>query len=277
VADGQHEVILRPSMVSDFSGTQLPAGWSATPWQGGGSAVVSGGLLRVDGARAGTDAVRGFGTLEFGGIFGADPYQHVGVGLTLNEVPWAIFSTAGDGHLWARTHDGTTATDTMLSADAAFIAAPHVFRIEWTPTGVVFSIDETVVASHPTVIAGNLRPLVSDYFAGASRTTLDWLRMSPYPTSGTFLSRVFDGGGSVKWGPLWWDGYTPPGTSLVLSARTGNTPVPDGSWSPFIPIASSGASIGSTARYVQYRAVLSSSDPTDSPALWEVTIGSGTP
>jgi hypothetical protein len=133
------------------------------------------------------------------------------------------------------------------------------------------------VATHPVVIAGNLRPLASDFFAGSNRVTLDWLRMSPYPASGTFLSRVFDGGGPVKWGPLWWEGYTPPGTTLVLSARTGNTAVPDGSWSAFVPLAASGASIGATARYVQYRAVLTSSDSKESPALWEVTIGNGTP
>jgi N,N-dimethylformamidase beta subunit-like protein/uncharacterized protein DUF4082/galactose oxidase-like protein/Big-like domain-containing protein/Kelch motif protein len=278
VADGQDEVILRPSMVSDFSGTQLPVGWSSTPWQTGGTSTVNGGLLRVDGARAGTDALRGFGTLEFGAIFGSDPYQHVGVGLTLNETPWAIFSTGAGGQLWARTHDGTTATDTLLTgAEQPLLNTPHVFRIDWTPSAVVFSIDENVVASHPVAITGTLRPLVSDFAAGAANVVLDWLRMSPYPASGTFLSRVFDGGGQVKWGPLWWEGYTPPGTTLVLSARTGNTAVPDGSWSAFVPIANSGASIGKTARYVQYRAVLSTNDAKASPALWGVTIGNGTP
>jgi len=264
-------------MVSDFSGPQLPVGWSATAWQTGGSATVSGGLLRVDGARAGTDAVRGFGTLEFGAIFGTDAYQHVGVGLTLNETPFAIFSTGAGGQLWARTHNGTTATDTLLTAQGPLGNTPHVFRIDWTPSGVIFSIDEAVVASHPVSITGNLRPLVSDYLAAGGNVRVDWLRMSPYPASGTFLSRVFDGGGQVKWGPLWWEGYTPSGTTLVLSARTGNTAVPDGSWSAFVPIATSGASIGNTARYVQYRAVLGTSNATAYPALWGVTIGNGTP
>jgi hypothetical protein len=277
VAEGQNEVILRPATVSDFSGTQLPAGWSATPWQIGGGATVSGGLLRVDGARAGTDALRGVGTLEFGAIFGADPYQHVGVGLTLNEAPWAIFSTgAGGGQLWARTHNGTTATDTLLTPDGPFGTAPHVFRIDWTPSGVTFWIDENVVASHPVAITGTLRPLVSDFLTGSGNVVVDWLRMSPYPASGTFLSRVFDGGGQVKWGPLWWEGYTPPGTTLVVSARTGNSPTPDGTWSPFVPLIN-GASIGIRARYVQYRAVLTTNNVNESPALWGVAIGNGAP
>jgi hypothetical protein len=201
----------------------------------------------------------------------------VGIGLTLNEAPWAIFSTGGGNQLLARTHDGTTATDTVLSADPPYANAPHVFRIDWTPGSVVFSIDETVVATHPVAITANLRPLVSDSLFGSGNVVVDWLRMSPYPASGTFLSRVFDGGGQVKWGPLWWEGYTPPGTTLVLSARTGNTPSPDASWSAFVTIPTSGASIGATARYVQYRAVLTTTNTKESPALWGVTIGNGTP
>jgi hypothetical protein len=195
----------------------------------------------------------------------------VGLGLTLNEAPWAIFSTGGGNALYARTHNGNTATDTLIPG--TWLNAPHLFRIDWTPTTVVFWIDGSPVASHTVAITANLRPLVSDFSTGLSTLIVDWLRMTPYTTSGTFLSRVFDAGGQATWGPIWWTGYAPPGTTLTLSVRTGNTPVPDGTWSPFTTVPASGTAIGGSSRYIQYRAVLTTTDLHKTPALWELTIG----
>jgi hypothetical protein len=150
---------------------------------------------------------------------------------------------------------------------------PHLFRIEWTPTAVHFSIDGFRVASHAAAISANMRQIASDFTAGAGALLVDWLRMSPYTASGTFLSRVFDAGGQANWGPLWWDGYAPPGTTLTLSARSGNTPLPDATWLPFTPVPVSGAPIGGSSRYIQYRAVLTTADPSETAVLREVTIG----
>ena len=99
--------------------------------------------------------------------------------------------------------------------------------------------------------------------------------MSPYPASGTFDSRVFDAGAgqSVDWGALTWNSATPSGTGIAMSVRTGNTPTPDLTWSAFTPIAnSSGGDIPGNTRYVQYRAVLSTTDPNLTPTLNEVTV-----
>jgi hypothetical protein len=271
IGQSEPEIILRPSQVSEFAGSTLPAGWSSAAWQAGGSATVGGGMLRVDGARAGTDVLRGFGTLEFVATFGTDAFQHVGLGLTLNEAPYAIFSTGGGNALYTRIHDGTTAIDTLIPG--AWLGVPHLYRIEWTPTAVNFSIDGFLVASYAMAIATNMRPLASDFFAGLGSPAVDWLRMSPYQASGTFLSRVFDAGGQANWGPLWWDGYAPAGTTLTLSARTGNTPVPDGSWMPFTTVPISGAPIGGSSRYIQYRAIFTATNPSETPALRGVTIG----
>ena len=64
--------------------------------------------------------------------------------------------------------------------------------------------------------------------------------MSPYPASGTFDSRVLDAGQSVNWDALSWSADTPAGTGVALSVRTGNAPTPDGNWSGFNPVGSSG-------------------------------------
>ena len=50
------EVILAPTVGAEFSGTELPGGWSSKqpPWATGGTATVAGGSLSVDGTMVGT-------------------------------------------------------------------------------------------------------------------------------------------------------------------------------------------------------------------------------
>src|SRR6185369_10991251 len=61
------------------------------------------------------------------------------------------------------------------------------------------------------------------------------------------------------------------GTSVAVSYRTGNTFVPDGSWSAFTPVASPGGAVTGTSRYLQYRAALSTTDPGQTAMLSSVT------
>jgi hypothetical protein len=268
-ADG--EVLLRPTVGAEFAGTALPAGWFSTPWGTGGSATVGGGVLTVNGARAGTSTLYGPGrSLEFVATFSGAAYQHVGFGTDFNSAPWATFSTNTGGSLYARTHNGTTVTNTLLPG--SWLGAPHRYRIDWNASSVVFSIDGTQVASHPVTITTSLRPLASDYTVGGGTLSVDWLRLSPYATPGTFLSRIFDAGASVTWGTATWTADTPAGTSLTLSVRTGNTPTPDGTWTAFTALPSSGAPIGASARYLQYRADLATTIAAQSPGLRDVTI-----
>jgi PKD repeat protein len=62
------------------------------------------------------------------------------------------------------------------------------------------------------------------------------------------------------------------GTSAAISARTGNTAVPDGSWSAFTNIASSGSTLGLSGRYIQYRAALSTSSNAVTPVLESISF-----
>ena len=58
-----------------------------------------------------------------------------------------------------------------------------------------------------------MRPIASDFNAGGGELRVDWMRMSPYPASGTFLSRVFDAGQAADWGALSWHANAPPDTA----------------------------------------------------------------
>ena len=215
------EVMLVPTEGSEFSGTALPSGWFGTPWATGGSATVGSGVLTVDGALIGTNAYYGPGrSLEFVATFGASTSQHGGFGTDLNAEPWAIFSTGypGGTTLRARTSNGSASLDTDLGG--TYLGAPHRYRIDWTSTGVVYSIDGVQVASHAVAITANMRPVGSDQ-AGGVTLPIDWLRMSPDAATGVFVSRVLDAGTTMQWLNLTSLSSQPTGTSLTFETRTG--------------------------------------------------------
>ena len=269
---GDGEVTLMPTVGEEFSGGPgLPSGWETGTWTAGGTATVSGGELHVDGAYAATTATYGSGhVLEFKASFGGGNFSHVGFGVDLNNNPnWAIFSIKGDGLFYARTNVDGTSTETQLPS--SLIGSPHVYRIEWDAAQVRYYVDGSLVATHAAAFTTAMRPIASDFTAGGPDVSVDWLHVSPYQTSGTFDSRVFDAGSPVTWGTLSWTADTPGGTGVSLSVRTGNTPTPDASWSVFSPVSSSGATIGAHARYLQSRAALSTSDPSQTPILSDVT------
>jgi hypothetical protein len=262
------EVLLVPMVGAEFFGTALPAGWTSTAWSGGGTASVANGVLTVDGARAGTIALFGSGrSLEFVATFSGAANQHVGFGVDFNNTPWAMFSTRNGGSLYARTNN----TNTQLGS--SWLGAPHRYRIDWNASNVVYSIDGTAVATHSTTITSSMRPLASDFTAGGGTVVVDWVRMTPYAASGTFLSRVFDAGSSVTWGTAAWTPEVPTGTSLVLSVRQGDTATPDGTWTPFVTLTGSGVTLGGSSRYLQYRAQLATTVPGQTPVLRDITIG----
>jgi hypothetical protein len=265
------EVVLAPGEGSEFNGSSLPGGWTSTQWTSGGSATVSGGTLTVNGMRVGPTASYAPGrSLEFVATFGADSYQHVGFGDSFNSTPWAIFSTSSGGGLYARTNNGSSEINTLVAG--SWLGTSHRFRIDWGTSSVVYFIDGAQVASHAIAIATNMRPLASDYITGGSSLVVDWLWMTPpYASTGIFTSRVFDALLSANWTSAAWNADLPSGTAIVVSVRTGDTATPDGSWTGWAIVPSGGA-ISASSRYIQYRATLTTSDPSQSPVLRDITI-----
>jgi hypothetical protein len=275
-ADG--EVSLAPTAGSEFSGSAIPAGWTSSAWASGGNTTIAGGSASVDGALLSTTGFYSANrVLEFVATFQPGVRnQHIGFGTTLSTTPWTIFSTGGDGaSLRARTHTGSTAPTAELGA--SWLGSPHLFRIEWTAGQVIYSIDGTVVATHNVSISGQMRPLVSDGAVGSGTLVVDWMRLSPYQASGTFTSRVFNAGGAATWTSATWSASTPAGTTLSVSVRTGDTPVPDASWSDFSPVSGSGATFASSGRYVQYRVDMATTGPGVTPTFRTMILTYETP
>jgi large repetitive protein len=151
--------------------------------------------------------------------------------------------------------------------------APHRYRVEWKASEVVFYVDGTEVARHSVGIVDSMRPLASDLNAGDGVVSIDWLRMDPYVSSGAFESRVFDSEKSASdWLKLTSVTQKPAGTDATFATRSGSTATPDASWSNWEAVGADGTIVSPDGQYVQYQANLSTTDPSVSPAVEEVTL-----
>ena len=96
-----------------------------------------------------------------------------------------------------------------------------------------------------------------------------------YSKKGTLTSEPRDFTIVSRWGKLAWKAEETEGTSISFQTRSGNGEVPDDTWSPWSepPTASKGGQILSPpARFLQYRAVMTSKTGSATPQLWEVTM-----
>jgi len=92
---------------------------------------------------------------------------------------------------------------------------------------------------------------------------------------GVYESEIRDASNVAAWGTIRWQAETPPGTSVELSTRSGNTRTPDETWSDWSPAYTNpdGQPIASpNARYLQWRAVLTRKGAGPAPVLTSVTV-----
>jgi hypothetical protein len=263
------ELMLTPTVGTDFSGSVLPTGWYSGTYVVTGTAEMGSGVITVAGAYVGTSAVYSPGqTLEFSATFGAVS-EHVGLAdsTDLNSGSWAIFSTATDGsQLYART------ATTSSPLGAGYLNSGHRYKIEWTGTSVIYSIDGTAVVTHTSPqLTNSMRPLISSLNAN-NDLVVNWLRMSPYATSCSFQSRVLNAGQSAHWTDANSASLQPAGSTIAeFQTRSGRVPSPDGTWSAWSPI--SGTAINNpNGQYIQYRVQLSTTNAMFAPALLTVTL-----
>jgi hypothetical protein len=262
------EVILAPKVVGEFTGAALPEGWSVTPWVEGGTGILDGGMLALDGARVGCDPLLlSPRSIEISAVFAARPDQHAGFGTNFVDVPWVMFSTKWGRRLYGRTHL-LNLEDKRLAGD--WFGSRHVFRIDWNVLDIVFSADGVRLAQFLVPVPGHMRGLAANQRLGGPPLLVEWMRISPYAPAGRFTSRLFDAGTPVEWATATWTSERPPGTSVELRVRTGDTSPPGGAWSPWRRVRACGDPLGTTSRYLQYRADLATTDAGRTPALRRV-------
>lgn len=98
-----------------------------------------------------------------------------------------------------------------------------------------------------------------------------------YLPSGSFQSRIFDGTtATTSWSSLFWTEILPVGSSITIATRTGNTPIPDGTWSAFSAELSqpeSSTVTSPSARYFQYRATITrGANTAETPEFQDISI-----
>jgi len=188
-------------------------------------------------------------------------------------VKGAVYRIAPDGLydvIWDSSDDAPY--DVLPEADGSLLVATgnkgKVYRLTGDPVRV--TLVARADAQQVTAIVRDPRGPV--WCATANPGKL--LRLSnEQATRGTYTSDVRDAETVATWGALSWRGTTPAGASVKLYSRSGNTSVPDETWSAWSAAYthSEGEQIASPkARYLQWKLELTGSS-TASPLVTSVT------
>ena len=96
-----------------------------------------------------------------------------------------------------------------------------------------------------------------------------------YSARGILISQVHDATAVSRWGRVFSEADAPAGTGVSLATRSGNSENPDDTWSDWSKEQrDSGGFVSDSpgARYIQWRATLSTSNSERSPTLRKVTV-----
>lgn len=114
----------------------------------------------------------------------------------------------------------------------------------------------------------------SAFLSSSNGTTTPLIKnaslISGYANNGTYYSEIYDSGTNSDWQELQSNYSTPINTSVIYATRSGNSPTIDSSWSDWEEV--NGSIRSKDARYIQFRADLSSESPASTPAVESVSI-----
>ena len=184
----------------------------------------------------------------------------------------AVYHITADG-LWDRLWQSSL--DTPF--DAAFDDRGALV-VGTGPNGKLYRVSRnpprtTLSGQAPAGQVTRLLPEPDGSMAYATANPGKILRMANRPAArGTYESEVHDAAAAARWGTIRWRGATPGGSRIELATRSGNTAIPNATWSAWSAAHTdaSGTPITSpNARYLQWRATLYGGDA--SPVLTSVT------
>ncbi|MGC8668109.1 MAG: hypothetical protein ACP5VE_08355 [Chthonomonadales bacterium] len=232
------------------------------------------------------------GTSGDGIVYRMDPSGHAAVlfsvptssvtSLALNSKGVLYAGTAPRGAVYRINPDGSAKTVLETSAgvnalccapdDTVYAAAGSTLYAigpddVTMPLGISRDVDLVSVCCTP---AGGV-------YAGTGNAGDIYVAPAPEARrEGTFLSAVHDTHLVSTWGTIRWFGTEPAGTHVSVQTRSGDSPEPDVTWSPWsAPQGSSSEQrvASPPARFIQYRLILSSEKVGISPTVRSVEIG----
>jgi hypothetical protein len=99
-----------------------------------------------------------------------------------------------------------------------------------------------------------------------------WWEATEFSSTGNLTSSILDTGVGAGLGSIGWTSNVPSGTNLTFQVRSSDDTGDMGAWSDDITVP--GCLPATLDRYIQYRAVLGTSDPDKSPVLKDITFTS---
>jgi len=99
-----------------------------------------------------------------------------------------------------------------------------------------------------------------------------YLAESFFNDKGIYTSEVFDLKYPNKPGRILWEEDLPEGTSIKVETRSGNTEIPDDTWSQWYEPDTSFLMRHPEARFIQYRFTLNTSNKKVSPKIWNIRL-----
>ena len=185
----------------------------------------------------------------------------------------AVYRIASDG-LW----DKLWSSDSDTPYDAVFTAAGALI----IGTGADGKIYQVSGEPPRTVLLGRAPARQITRFEQQADGSLRYATANPgkvvrltttLAERGTYESEVRDAETVATWGTISWRGATPGGSRIELSSRSGNTAIPNDTWSEWSASYTDAAGMQITspkARYLQWRGSLFAGDA--SPTLTSVTV-----
>jgi streptogramin lyase len=127
-----------------------------------------------------------------------------------------------------------------------------------------WSLERTFDEKQVTLLAGD---------AIGTNSASAMYRLADGPREGEYVSPVKDAGRTSRFGAFRWDGDVPAGARLAFSFRSGESSIPDSTWSPWSADTTAGelAVSAPAGRYVQWKAKMSS-DGTRGPLVRRVEV-----
>ncbi len=95
-------------------------------------------------------------------------------------------------------------------------------------------------------------------------------RPSGAPAAGSFTSAVRDAARLSTFGRLRFEGTVPEGSAVAFEVRSGNSAIPDTTWSAWAPVAADGSAKVPAARFFQWKAKLSPGRSGAAPVVEQV-------
>ncbi|MBN2027042.1 MAG: hypothetical protein JW854_09835 [Actinobacteria bacterium] len=206
--------------------------------------------------------------------FAGNPVLTIGIAGTWNENNVVPFTFTFDGSIYRLGLYGINSSGLMSSGEAfstdgvAWI--PNFTNPVLTPSASPFWDDALALAGFKYLEGNTLRTF---YLGAGTSIGMGTATSAPlyYGALASLESSVFDAGSTAQWGNVTWNETVPAGCSVTVEVRSGDVPVPDGTWTAYTAVPNGGMVPHPPSRYIQYRVEMQSAGGT-TPELSNLAI-----